>query len=74
MERVQRKSTKFILSDYYSLYKFRLVTLQLLPHSLLLGLLDIVFQVNNFKNPQVHFDNFSYCKLRILGTSAYFQN
>ena len=50
-ERVQRRSTKFILNDYHSNYKDRLMSLKLLPVSLWLELLDITFLINCLKYP-----------------------
>ena len=40
LERVQRCSTKFILNDYHSNYKDRLISFELLPLTLRLELLD----------------------------------
>ena len=74
IERVQRKSTKFILNDYYSCYKSRLLTLQLLPLSMWLELLDIMFLVINLKNPQSHFNIFSYVQYVRSKTRSSSQN
>ena len=60
LERVQRRSTKYILNDYHSNYKDRLMALKLLTLSLWLELLDITFLINCLKYPQEHFDVFQY--------------
>ena len=43
MERIQRRSTKYILNDYTSDYKTRLLKLKLLPLMYLLDLSDVLF-------------------------------
>ena len=60
LERVQRRCTKFILNDYHSNYKDRLIFLKLLPLSLWLELLDLTFLLICLKFPQEHFDIFQY--------------
>ena len=51
VERIQQKATKFILNDYSSDYRQRLVILNLLPISLWLELKDILFVIACLKNP-----------------------
>ena len=60
LEAVQRRSTKFILNDYTSDYKFRLLSLQLLPLMMLYELNDILFFVKSFKEPNVAFNFHNY--------------
>ena len=60
LEAVQRRSTKFILNDYTSDYKFRLLSLQLLPLMMLYELNDILFFVKSFKEPNVAFNVHNY--------------
>ena len=43
LERIQHRATKFILNDYFSAYRSRLVSLNLLPLMYFLELLDILF-------------------------------
>ena len=45
IEQIQRRATKYILNDYTSDYRSRLITLNLLPMSMLLELNDICFFV-----------------------------
>ena len=62
LEIIQHKSTKFILSDYKSDYKQRLISLNLLPITLWLELMDIMFLITCLKHPQDHFDIYHYVK------------
>ena len=50
IESVQRRATKYILNDYASDYRSRLVKLNVLPLSMLLELSDICFFIKSFKN------------------------
>ena len=59
-EAVQRQSTKFILNDYTSDYKFRLLSLQFLPLMMLYELNDILFFAKSFKKPNVAFNIHNY--------------
>ena len=56
-ESVQRRATKYILHDYHSAYKERLISLHLLPLSLWFEYLDITFLINCLKNPSDHYFN-----------------
>ena len=49
IERVQRRATKYILNDYISDYKSRLIKFQILPHAYILELNDIIFFIRNLK-------------------------
>ena len=60
IEKLQRRATKFILDDYISNYKDRLMSLKLLPLSLWFEYLDVIFLINCFKQPQDHFNIFQY--------------
>ena len=57
LERIQRRAyaTKFILNDYQSSYRFRLVKLHLLPLMYLFELYDIIF-IKSLKNPTISFN------------------
>ena len=59
-ERIQRRATKFILQDYLSSYKDRLITLNLLPLSIWFEYLDFTFLLNCLLNPPDHFNIFNY--------------
>ena len=56
LERVQRRVTKFILGDYTSDYKSRLLALDLLPISYWLELLDLLFILKCLQSPSDNFD------------------
>ena len=49
IESVQRRATKYILNDYTSDYRSRLVKLNVLPVSMLLELNDICFFIKSLK-------------------------
>ena len=53
---VQRRATKFILGDYTSDYKSRLLALDLLPISYWLELLDLLFILKCLQSPLDNFD------------------
>ena len=57
LEQVQRRATKFILNDYSSSYKARLVHLQLLPLMHWFEFLDIMFRI---KDPPDNFNIFEF--------------
>ena len=49
---VQRRATKYILNDFTSDYKDRLISLELLPLMMFYELLDIMFFVKSLKAPK----------------------
>ena len=51
LERVQRRASKFILSDYQSTYKHRLISLRILPLMMQFELHDILFFIRCLKEP-----------------------
>ena len=51
LERVQRRASKFILNDYQSTYKHRLISLTILPLMMQLELNDILFFIRCLKEP-----------------------
>ena len=64
LETVQRRATKFILSDYSSDYRVRLLSLNLLPLIMQLELYDLVFFIKSLKHPSDSFnilDFVSFC-------------
>lgn len=64
LERVQRRATKWILSDYHSDYKSRLLALDLLPVMMVYELADLSFFLKSFHSPTPNFNimNFvSFC-------------
>ena len=56
LEDVQRRATKFILSDFTSDYKTRLVKLHLLPLTMLFELNGLCFFVKSVKQPSSSFN------------------
>ena len=56
LERVQRRATKYILNDYNSDYKTRLIKLNLLPLMYTFELCDILFFIKSIQNPSNHFN------------------
>lgn len=60
LERVQRRASKFILHDYSSDYKERLISLCLLPISMWLELQDVLFFIKCVKDPPDNFNILDY--------------
>ena len=60
LEDVQRRASKFILNDYTSDYKTRLLQLSLLPLSMIYELNDICFFVKSIKQPSSSFNILNY--------------
>ena len=60
LERVQRRATKFILNDFSSNYKSRLISLNLLPLMYWYELQDLMFLVKCLKDPPDNFDILSH--------------
>ena len=56
LEKIQRRATKFILADYVSDYKSRLVALGLLPLMAEMEIGDVMFYFRNLKTPGDHFN------------------
>ena len=70
LEQLQRRATKYILQDYSSNYKHRLLSLSLLPLSMLYELNDIMFFVRNFKNPTESFNVQDYVSFNKSNTRS----
>ena len=51
LERIQRRATKYILNDYNSNYRDRLLSLNFLPLMMQLELFDILFFIRCLKDP-----------------------
>ena len=69
IEHVQRRFTKYILNDYTSCYKTRLIKLKLFPLMYLFELHDILFAIKSIKTPTIQFKitnyiNFSSASIR----------
>ncbi len=52
IERIQRRATKYILKDYISDYRSRLLSLHMLPLMYWLDLQDIILMIKCLKDPQ----------------------
>ena len=70
LERVQRRATCFILNDFNSSYKFRLLNLNLFPLMYLFDYHDIMFFVTSLKQPSTHFNIFDYLKFSCSNTRS----
>ena len=51
LEKIQRRASKFLLNDYSSDYKTRLMSLNLLPLSMVMELNDIIFFLKSLRTP-----------------------
>ena len=60
LEKIQRRATKFILNDYTSDYKSRLITLELLPLMYYYELQDILFFIKCIIDPPDNFNILNY--------------
>lgn len=56
IERLQRRATKYILHDFTSSYKERLIKLHLFPLMYIFEISDILFFVNSLKKPTTSFN------------------
>ena len=70
IERVQRRATKYILNDFTSDYKSRLITLGILPLMYVFELNDLMLCVKNLKSPSRDFDIKKYVKFSDHGTRS----
>ena len=70
LEKIQRRATKFILNDYSSDYKSRLVSLQLLPLMMLFELNDIILIVKSLNCITSSFNIFNYVSFCEHGTRS----
>ena len=60
LEKIQRRATSYILSDYASNYKSRLLNLNLLPLMYWLELQDLMFLIKCIKDPPDNFNIYDY--------------
>ena len=60
LESIQRRATKFIMNDYTSDYKSRLLHINLLPLMYVFEITDIIFLVKSFKFPSASFNINNY--------------
>ena len=70
LERVQRIGTKFILNDYESVYKSRLIKLIMLTLVFWYELQDIKYIVKCIQEPPYNFDLFNYISISESSTRS----
>ena len=70
LERIQRQATKWILNDYQSSYRCRLMSLHLLPLMYIYELNDIIFFIKSHKQPSSHFNINEYIKFSTPSTRS----
>ena len=74
LERIQRRATKFILNDYTSSYKSRLLKLNILPLMYQFDYYDILFFVKHIKHPTDSFNILNYVSFSHSSTRSSFHN
>ena len=67
---MQRRATKFILSDYVSNYKTRLLRLGILPLMYTLDLYDIMFFIKVIQQPSPQFNIYHYISFSSSNTRS----
>ena len=70
LEQLQRRATKYILSDYISDYKTRLTQLHMLPLMYILEISDVLFLIKNLKNPTNNFNINNYISFSTSNTRS----
>ena len=70
LERIQRRSTKYILNDYTNNYKERLTALNLLPLMYWYDLQDIMFLLKCLKDPDDNINIHRYITFTTVRTRA----
>ena len=68
LERIQRRATKWILNDYQSSYRSRLVNLHLLPLMYVYEMNDIMFFIKSYKQQSSHFNITEYVQFSTSNT------
>ena len=74
LERIQHRATKFILNDYTSSYKSRLLKLNILPLMYQFDYYDILFFVKHIKDPTDSFNILNYVSFSHSSTRSSFHN
>ena len=70
LERIQRRATKYILNDFVSDYKSRLINLYLLPLMYSYELADVLLLVKNLKDPDPSFPVKKYIAFSFSNTRS----
>ena len=68
LEQLQRCATKYILNDFTSSYKHRLLELKMLPLMYILDICDIMFFIKSLKSPTQAFNITDYVKFNSAST------
>ena len=70
IENVQRRATKYILQDYKSCYRSRLIKLHMLPLMVQFEITDIMFFVTSTKSPSAHFKMLQHVNFSKVSTRS----
>ncbi len=70
LEKVQRRATKYVLGDFNSDYKSRLIALDLLPLMYILELNDVMFCIRSLKSPNRAFNIKQFIQFSNYGTRS----
>ena len=70
IENVQRRATKYILQDYKSCYRSRLIKLHMLPLMMQFEIADIMFFVTSIKSPSAHFNMLQHVNFSKVSTRS----
>ena len=70
LENIRRCATKFILNDYHTDYRSRLISLNLLPLMYFLELLDILFFIKCLKSPDPSFPILNFVSFSAASTRS----
>ena len=70
LETVQRRASKFIISNYAMDYRDRLISLEMLPLMMEYEIADIIFLIKSLKNPSSHFNILDFITFNISNTRS----
>ena len=70
LETVQRRASKFIITNSSMDYRDRLISLEMLPLMMEYEILDIMFLIKSLKNPSSHFNILDFIIFNISNTRS----
>ena len=70
LETVQRRASKFIISNSAMDYRNRLISLEMLPLMMEYEIADIMFLIKSLKNPSSHFNILDFITFNISNTRS----
>ena len=70
LESVQRRASKFIISNSSMDYRDRLISLEMLPLMMEYEIADIMFLIKSLKNPSSHFNILDFITFNISNTRS----